>query len=64
MPATMRIPTGVRTPLVDIMSMRARAGAVHALVQPGERLASSSFATSSDSRLAASARARRDRARA
>src|SRR5262249_37282518 len=45
--ATMRIPTGVRTPLVDIMSIRARAGAVHALVHPGMRLASSSFAVSS-----------------
>ncbi len=43
----MRIPTGVRTPLVDIMSIRALAGAVHALVHPGRRLASSSFATSS-----------------
>jgi hypothetical protein len=29
------------------MSMRALAGAVHALVHPGSRLASSSFATSS-----------------
>ena len=52
----MRIPTGVRTP-VAIMSMRARAGAVQALVQPGSRTASSSAATSSAS-CAASRRAR------
>ncbi len=37
--ATTRIPTGVRTPPVDIMSIRARAGAVHALVHPGRRVA-------------------------
>src|SRR5512141_1548000 len=43
----MRIPTGVLTPPVDIMSMRARAGAVQALAQPGMREARSSLSTSS-----------------
>src|SRR3954467_8256828 len=40
------MPTGVRTP-VAIMSIRPRAGAVHALVQPGSRVARSRPATSS-----------------
>ncbi len=40
------MPTGVRTP-VAIMSMRARAGAVQALVQPGRRTDLSSSSTSS-----------------
>ena len=41
------MPTGVRTP-VAIMSMRPRAGAVHAPTQPGRCEARSSFSTSSD----------------
>jgi hypothetical protein len=44
--ANSRMPTGVRTP-VAIMSIRPRAGAVHALVQPGSRVARSRPATSS-----------------
>ena len=43
---TIRIATGVRAP-VAIMSVRARAGAVQALVQPGRRVARSSISTSS-----------------
>ena len=44
--ANTRMPTGVRTP-VAIMSIRPRAGAVQALVQPGSRVARSRPATSS-----------------
>src|SRR4029079_7591360 len=44
--ATIRIPTGVRTP-VAIMSMRARTGAVQAFVQPGTRVLLSRLSISS-----------------
>ena len=44
--ATTRTPTGVRTP-VDIMSMRARTGAVQAFVQPGRYMCASRCSTSS-----------------
>src|SRR5712692_9753295 len=45
--AEMRMPIGVRIP-VAIMSIRARAGAVHALAHPGSRAARSSFSISSE----------------
>ena len=46
-PPTIRIPTGVRIPVVS-MSIRARAGAVQALLQPGRRAAQSSRSIGSE----------------